>query len=281
MADKENNKERKEVQRVRTYTDVESTYNQIKHLKLYRDLPKEEIMEIARKKVQADEIGIINAFTDTSERKVARALLDKYLSEYSIETISDKNTLKELIYYEVVQCRLQEIMNDLHRTNKTVPTNYLTTLHSNSDAILKLKESLGLNKKKEQDSYDALQHKIRRHKRWMEENQASRTLVCPHCVKMVLLRIRTDIWEAQKHPFFKDKILGSLPLIKCFLTGKLKKEDAADILQVSPDYIDWLIEKWKMHPDYRKMEEEIKIDKHKNLDNIYPDENDIESGITV
>jgi len=80
---------------------------------------------------------------------------------------------------------------------------------------------------------------------WGEQNQGSRTCICPHCGKMVLLKIRTDKYDVSKHPFFRDRILGNVHMIKLYKENKISKEDCAKILGVSNDYIDWLIEKWE------------------------------------
>jgi DNA-directed RNA polymerase subunit RPC12/RpoP len=98
------------------------------------------------------------------------------------------------------------------------------------------------------DGYKALETLKRKFKMWLRENQASREMLCPHCGKKVLLRIRTEAWEAQKHPFFKDRILGNTYLIKLYQQGKLSAQDVANILEASPDYVTWLIDKWKLSP---------------------------------
>jgi hypothetical protein len=61
---------------------------------------------------------------------------------------------------------------------------------------------------------------------------------------MVLWIMRPEVWETYKHPYFKDKILGSPHLIKLYSEGKLTKEDLSLILGTSPDYVDWLCSKW-------------------------------------
>lgn len=178
------------------------------------------------------------------EADLAANLIERYLKEYTIESISDINTLKELIYYEVVQTRFQLKLNDFS-DNKSVPIQIVEIMHKNSDVILKLKNSLGLFKDKtKEDGYDALDHLKRRFKVWLTQNQASRTLVCGHCGKMLLLRIRTEAWEAQKHPFFSDKILGNPHLIALYQRNIITKEDVAKVLETSPDYVDWLVTRW-------------------------------------
>jgi hypothetical protein len=63
---------------------------------------------------------------------------------------------------------------------------------------------------------------------------------------MIMLKIRMESWEAQKHPFFKDRLLGNEQLIRLYKLGKLTREDVAAILGTSADYADWLINKWSV-----------------------------------
>ena len=195
---------------------------------------------------------IVNKFKG-EEKKVVENLLEKYLRDYSIETISDVNTLKEVIYYEVIQHRLQDKMNELAE-NKTIPIQLVNVMHENSDAIIRLKNSLGLFETKEKDDKDVLNLLKKRFKVWLAENQGSRTLICPHCNKMVLLKIKTDAWEAQKHPFFKDRILYNKHLIKLLNDNKINKEDVAKILECSIDYVDWVIDKIEHTKEIKKEE---------------------------
>jgi len=56
--------------------------------------------------------------------------------------------------------------------------------------------------------------------------------------------MRPDVWEACKHPWFKDKLLANDSLWECYKSGKLTKQDMAHILLgkecKSILYIDWL-----------------------------------------
>ena len=60
---------------------------------------------------------------------------------------------------------------------------------------------------------------------------------------MILLKIRTEAWEALKHPFFKDKILANKQLWLLYKKGKITKKDVSLVLGTSEDYVDWLEEK--------------------------------------
>jgi DNA-directed RNA polymerase subunit RPC12/RpoP len=114
-------------------------------------------------------------------------------------------------------------------------------------------------------------------RRWLDENQASRYIVCPHCSKSILLKIRTEAWEAQKHPFFRDRILGNAHLIELYKQNKLTKEDLAKIFETSPDYVVWLVEKaWRLQSVVEQ--ETNENNKKKEETTVVSDETTKESG---
>ena len=219
----------------------------------------EEVVKIKSKKVKKikeidnkdEDIDISSMFTDKNERKLAKELLNKYLKDYVIETISDKNTLIQLVYLEILHTyRLQTLINSTYKDTLAIPLQLVDTLHKNINQITMLKEKLGLSKGKKEEAqsepFKALQLLKKKFKQWRENNQGSRTIICPHCAKLILLKIRTDAWEAIGHPFFKDRILGNEHLIRLYKEGTIKKEDVAKVLCVSDDYIDWLCKRWKV-----------------------------------
>ena len=227
---------------------IQAKFNQIRNLEGFRSLPKDQVWEKAEKFVKRDDeaFELITKFKDYKEKKFAKVLLYRYLDDFSNVTISDKNILKDLIYYEVVQLRLQKKLNDLTDRDNAVPTNLLDTLHANSEMILSLKSSLNLFSKKEQkNSYDVLENLKKKFKIWRKENQASRYSQCPHCGKAILWKIRPEHWELQKHPFFKDRIIYNKHLALLYEQKKITREDFAKILEVSPYYIDWVLSKVK------------------------------------
>jgi DNA-directed RNA polymerase subunit RPC12/RpoP len=211
---------------------------------------KADLPELVSKRTL--KLGVDGLFTDKEEIKLAKELEKKYLSEYTIESVSDKNLLYYLIYLEVLHtAKLQKAANEFTASNENLPTWLLDSIHKNINQIIEIKDKLGLTKKEEvaNDAYKSLEMLRKKFKLWCENNQASRTLVCPHCSQMVMLKIRTTQWEAQKHPFFKDRLLGNEHLIRLYKQGKLTKEDVANVLGTSSQYTDWLITKWSVDTD--------------------------------
>jgi len=237
---------------------IEAAYNQLKGLTQYKNFSHEELRQLAIQKVKEDEVNIEELFVHKQEKKLAKTLLKKYLSDFTIETISDINILRDVIFLELVNQRFRNKINELYEADNAVPVKIIEIIHKNLEEILKLKQALGITREKDQanqtdafKSYDLL---MQRAKKWRSENQATRSISlpfkCPKCGEVkprpILLKIRTDAWEAQNHSFFQDRILGNTEIIRLYKAGKLNAEEVARIFETSTDYVsDWLLDKWK------------------------------------
>lgn len=234
---------------------------EVKKLQNLQDVGDKDVKTLerkVRKRLTLENLDIQSLFTKRKEKKYAKELAKKYLEEFTPKSVSDKNNLKSVIYLEVLQYRLQNVMNELTKDDATaIPLNLVDSIHKNLKEIAKNKERLGLiGKDKEEtknDGFKFLQSLKDKAKAWREKNQGTRTFVCPDCGEVTMLKIRMDKWISQKHPFFKDRFLANKHLMQLYLQKKLNKEDIAKVLESSPDYIDWLIEKlWMTDPEYRK-----------------------------
>lgn len=233
---------------------IKLTMQSLRKLEENKNLSDSEVYDKASQ-IVADRINnerltkeVESMFIKDKEKRLAKNLLGKYISDYTIETISDKNTLRQVIYLEILNTRLQSALNDISRKTEAVPKQMLDSVHSNLKEISAMKDKLGISRgKREKDTEDGfsyIQQVIKKYKNWLRENQGSRHMLCPNCGKMILMRIKTDAWEAQKHPFFKDRVLGNSHMISLYKEGKITRKDAAKILDVSDDYMDWLVDKW-------------------------------------
>ena len=252
--------------------EIQAKAEKLKNLVSLKNKTEDELLQIAEDILikGKSSMDISALFSDRAESKRAKELLYKYLEDFTLSTVSDKNTLKELIYLEILQQRLQETLNDSCKDSKKgVPLQLVETIHKNSDAILKLKNTLGLvrSKDKKESGLNVIETLMARFAQWRKNNQATRNLSCPHCGKMIMLKIRTEHWESQKHPYFRDRLLGNETLVRLYQAQRLTKKEVTDILESSTDYIDWLINKWNMAPE---MAEGTKSD--------VVSESDVESG---
>lgn len=236
-------------------SSLDKLFKRSRPLTQYKNLTDEELrakikakyIDINNEVSKDEDLDIEDMFVDKDEKKLAKKLIKKYLSTYTIETISDKNTLKQLVFLEVFNTRLEKELNTYHKDGQPSPTKTVDALHSNLNQISTLKDKLGLSRDKRaenvNDGYSVLNTLFKKHKIWREENQGSRNANCPYCSKMILFKIRTDVWEAQKHPFFRDKVLVNDHLMAMYKDNKISKHDVARVLGTSLDYISWLVKK--------------------------------------
>jgi len=242
----------------------------MKRVKQYRNFPgyknktEAELIRIAEEKIRIDnlidDIGVVEQFDNKTEQKEALELARKYLNDYTFEYVSDKNTLKQLIFLEVLNKRLQAMLNEFYKDAQSVPVQMMEGLHKNIMQITTLKETLGLvkeGKEEAQTGLSAIDVLKKKFKKWREDNNGSRTMVCPHCSKMVLLKIRTEAWEAQRHPYFKDRFLANVPLFDLLKRNRLTKTEVAAILETSEDYIDWIMTKLAPNPTIKDLNKEL------------------------
>lgn len=217
---------------------------QIKNLPQYKNYTKKELKEIVdnlyekQKLYQVDWAGL-----NTTEEKKANEIFKNYIDKYNIEKFSDLEDLKSLVQTEIIIQRIQKKLGESEKIPSKYNIDSLTALQKH---IMQIKEKLGIFQEKDQaDVYNKLKILMKKFKKWEEQNQGTRTRKCPYCSKMVMFHIRTDKYDIKKHPFFKDSILTNEHLIKLYKDGKLTKEDVAKVLNVSPDYVKWLVDRWE------------------------------------
>ena len=188
---------------------LEKIVNRLKKLRKNQGKSLEEIyhlaeLELSQKEhyqhieVELDDMNIEEMFSDINEKKEARKLLRKYVNSFSVDTISEKNTLKQLVFLEIFNFRLQNELNTYQASQQPSPVKTVEALHNNLNQISDLKDKLGLNKKLEDtknEGYDILNTLFSKWRKWREENSGSRTLLCPWCQKMILLKIRRNLQE--------------------------------------------------------------------------------------
>lgn len=199
----------------------------------------------------------------TIEKHWAEKKFEDYKLRYHISTLSDLELLEELCFRQAIQERMKQrvetvvkLRNKKQTTeNKEIEQNdgvsklHFRDLNGNLEQILILKEKLGLfEDKKADDPFKYIQRLKEKFKVWRDENSESRTFPCPHCKQAIMLKIRMKEWEAMKHPFFKGRYLANEHLWKIWREGKVSKEDIAKILDVSPDYVDFIEDKLYQRP---------------------------------
>lgn len=239
---------------------IERKIRNKKGLKQYKDWSEEKIRQMIldeesnKVEKQFPDIDITQQFEDPEEKRFAAEFYTRYCEDYEVSTISDKNMITNLVYLEVLNLRFQKLLNRSNTADsKTVPSSLIENLHDNLDKIISLKEKLGLTKDKDEEkSSDAIKLLQKKYKLWLSKNQGSRTMPCSHCGKMNMLRIKMDAWDIQKHPYYEDRLVYNKKLFIEYEKWKrtaqpvvIDKHFIAEVLDVSPDYIEDVISRRK------------------------------------
>jgi hypothetical protein len=224
----------------------------LRNLPQYRDKTEEELLDIAQKSIEKKEQK--KELSDgwlPEEQELAEKLYNDYILNYEIESLSDKNSLKQLVFYEVFFERLQKLLSDFSskkdNAGKTPPKTLMESLNDITTNIMRLKEQLGLFQERKQESdivklWGALKKKVAI---WRKTNP-NKSFSCPHCGGMIFLKLREpELYEASKHPLFKCRVLYNDELLNLVEVGRVSSVEAAKILDTSYAYINFLIEQRK------------------------------------
>jgi len=183
-----------------------------------------------------------------SERNSAKKAFNGYLSTYPNPSYSDLQLLEELVYRETIHERYKKKIGDLSKDDtvkeaKIIPKYLLDFLNDNLAQQITIKDKLGLFKEKTEDEYKAFQVLEKKFEIWEQNHAEERKVTCPFCSEIFFLHIRTDKYKESGLKLFKNKVLCNSTLWKIYQEKKITKEEFAEILNVSIDYIDWLEEK--------------------------------------
>lgn len=183
------------------------------------------------------------------EKKEAEEKFNIYRTKYHIEKYNDLQLLEHKIFLEVYIDNLKKKITELNKSenikdSELIPKHIFENITSTLEEISKIDDKLGLKQEKEvNDFYNLFETLKTKFKKWKEENQLSRTRFCPHCKNAILFTMRMEAYDAQVHPFIKDKILCNRPLWDLYKNKIITKQHIANVLGVSEFYIDWLEKK--------------------------------------
>lgn len=205
-----------------------------------------------------------------NEQELAESRFKSYLESSELESTSDIDTLKSLIFNEVLESRVQKKLNEEAKDKKYPNERVIKSLVEIQDQKAKLKIKLGIDKREEEkDDLSVLQLHQKRVDKYINEhkNEFSFNLgfECENCNhknwdSFLLYKRIKDFDSAIKHPWFLGRWLFNYPIIKDVKNKKLSAEDAARYLMgagegkfyqpsdddknYSTDYVNYLVENW-------------------------------------
>jgi len=250
--------------------------NRLSNLKNYKAMESNELEQIARKNIIVREFKKNPLFTDEKEEKLAEARFRNYINHNELESFSDIDTLKSLVYNEIFEQRIQGELNKLQTQGKYPPDKLTKQLTDVQNQKLSLKVKLGIDKKEEEeDDLTKLQLLQKRTHKYIQEHKNEFTVwipsTCEKCgnkdIESYLLWRKVKDFKALKHPWFAGRFLFNYEILKDVKAEKLSKEDAWRYLicsgqggnykpeeekQYCIDYINYCLENWTEITDLLK-----------------------------
>ena len=198
------------------------------------------------------------------EKEFASNLLKKYLAESTIESFTDRDTLRQVIDLEIVIERIKSLLNvEYEKANKAIPIQMVDQLTSLNNQVIDLKERLGLTQEKDKknDTVKVIDDLLERFHKWVNkpENRSNYEFQCPKCAELFLIRRRLDKDkdEVKNHPWFIDGgILFNKQIFIDLDLGKISEDQAARFLNATLDYIKWIRQNYPLNQDKDQNQED-------------------------
>ena len=229
---------------------LEREIARLKNLKNYKELEDNELQPIALRNIEIREFKASPMFiipvndkdnlTDEekkiindaeNDQKLAEQKFRNYLENNEIESASDIDTLKSLVYNEIFEIRIQKELN----SSKIPPEKLTKQLVDIQNQKSDLKIKLGIDKsEEEQDDLSKLELLQKRTEKYIQEHKQEFTIwipsKCEKCkhesIESYLLWKRVEDFKSLKHPWFAGRWLFNYEILKDVKEGKTTKEDA-------------------------------------------------------
>jgi hypothetical protein len=219
---------------------LEVIINKLSHLTQNKNKTPEELKVLAEEELRKKEIISSTMCVNTEEELFANNLLKKYLSQGSIESESDKETLRQLIDQELIAERFKHLLKvQYSASNPAQDMDMVEQLDKVVERIGELKEQLGLSQADRQSAtwlteWDKLKRKALH---YYETHKGCNVVKCPYCSKIFYLLLKTEHLTSEACNWFKGTTLYNKPLLKKIEDGKLNQEEVAEILGVNVLYV--------------------------------------------
>ena len=251
--------------------NLNSEIKRLKNLKNYKDYDDATIEKVAKNNLKVKEFKLNPLFAypgkdETiaklvqADQEAAEIKFKSYIDSYDIESNNDIDTLRSLVFNEVLETKIQREIGEQFQEGKN-PGDRLTSQLldlQNQKADLKIK--LGIDKTEIRDTdLTYLQKLEKRMQNYINENRHEFTIACGCCGEMLLLNRRVKDFDSIKHPWFAGRWFFNLPLFKLVKDGIITKEQAWAVMcgsakgsdtkpafnkEYCTDYIDYCLDHW-------------------------------------
>jgi|SRR3989304_118170 len=221
---------------------LEREIARISNLKNFKELSQEQLEYIAQKNLIIRDFKNTPIFDNQEEQHLAEEKFHNYIEANELESSSDIDTLKSLVYNEVFEVRIQKELNKLYKEQKYPPEKLTNQLVDVQNQKSDLKVKLGIDKaeddKDEFSAYQLLQKRVEKH---INDNRGDYTLglgwTCEKCGhkewETFLLYLKVKDYDIIKHPWFCGRYLFNYEIVTDVKKKKLSPEDATRYLMCS------------------------------------------------
>ncbi len=219
---------------------LEREISRLSNLKNFKGMESNELESIARINIEIREfkknpLFDIKTEPGQKEQELAESRFRNYMENNEIESASDIDTLKSLIFTEIFEIRIQKELNDFQTEGKLPSDKFIKSLVDIQNQKSTLKIKLGIDKNEEElDDLSKLQLLQKRTYKYIQEHKNEFTIWIPHTcekckhedIESYFLWRKVKDFKSLKHPWFAGRWLFNYEILKDVKDGKLSKEDA-------------------------------------------------------
>lgn len=236
----------------------------LKNLKNCKEMSEDDFIRMAKINLHVRDFKKMQMFDEKSpegkiEQELAEERFKNYLTNHEIESDSELDTLRSLVFNEIFEIRLQKQLNKLATEDKYPPDRLTKQLTEIQNQKLELKVKLGIDQEEKTiDELTGLQTLTKRFDKYVNAHRNEFTFICTHGTPHLIRRRMTD-FDSMEHPWYAGRWLFNYEILKDVKDGKLSKEDAWRYLccasqggnykpafdkKYCVDYIDYCLENW-------------------------------------
>jgi len=188
------------------------------------------------------------------EIKSGQKRYDDYLASFPHlqKNCSNLQSLEEIVWMETIQERYKkQVGNSVieDNTSDTDPSlapspSLQKSIQDGFNTIMILKAKLGMfAETKEVEEEDMVETLMTKCENYNKTHLDETLLTCPWCSDPFLLIRKMEEYDDKTMPFYEDLLLNNRTIFRIYKEGRITKEQVAEVLGISTQYVEWLEKK--------------------------------------
>jgi len=247
---------------------IDGEIKKLQNLINYKEYTQEALEKIAKVNIRVREFKSQPLFTNPEEQQLAEERFKSYLENHELESMSELDTLRSLVYNEIFETRIQKELNRIDEKKEYPPEKLTKQLTDIQNQKMELKVKLGIdNEEKVHDDLTGYQMLMKRGDKYIQAHRNEFTLwisyTCKKCghkdCESYLIAKKVKDFDTMKHPWYAGRFLFNYEILKDVKEGKLTPENAWRYLccasqggdykpafqkEYCIDYINYCLENW-------------------------------------